>query len=119
MTFDATRSVPEADRQFYAREYARPGHMKAGVEVFRAFPTDAKDFAEFAQTKLSMPLLVLSGERPAGRSSSSRARSSFPIDRFALGLAESLASHGPRSVCVLPIKCSAWRVAIVSQATYV
>ncbi len=55
MTFDATRSVPEADRQFYAREYARPGHMKAGVEVFRAFPTDAKDFAEFAMTKLSMP----------------------------------------------------------------
>ena len=31
---DATKSVPEADRQFYAKEYARPGHMKAGMEVF-------------------------------------------------------------------------------------
>ncbi|MBN8993336.1 MAG: alpha/beta hydrolase [Rhizobiales bacterium] len=63
---DPTRSVPEADRKFYAKEYARPGHMKAGMEVFRAFPTDAKDFAEFARTKLSMPLLVLSGEKAGG-----------------------------------------------------
>src|SRR6478736_6286505 len=35
---DATKSVPEADRKFYAKEYARPGNMKAGMEVFRAFP---------------------------------------------------------------------------------
>ena len=40
--------------------------MKAGMEVFRAFPTDAKDFAELAKTKLSMPLLVLSGEKAGG-----------------------------------------------------
>ena len=63
---DAAKSVPEADRQFYAKEYARPGHMKAGMEVFRAFPGDAEDFAGFAKTKLSMPLLVLSGEKAGG-----------------------------------------------------
>jgi pimeloyl-ACP methyl ester carboxylesterase len=63
---DRTRSVPEADRMFYANEYARPGHMKAGMEVFRAFPRDAEDFAGFAKTKLSMPLLVLSGEKAGG-----------------------------------------------------
>jgi pimeloyl-ACP methyl ester carboxylesterase len=63
---DPTKSVSEADRQFYAKEYARPGHMKAGMEVFRAFPTDAKDFAELARTKLPMPLLVLSGEKAGG-----------------------------------------------------
>jgi pimeloyl-ACP methyl ester carboxylesterase len=63
---DATKSVPEADRQFYAREYARPGHMKAGMEVFRAFPQDATEFAELAKTKLSMPMLVLSGEKAGG-----------------------------------------------------
>jgi pimeloyl-ACP methyl ester carboxylesterase len=63
---DRTRSVPEADRMFYANEYARPGHMKAGMEVFRAFPKDAEDFAGFAKTKLSMPLLVLSGEKAGG-----------------------------------------------------
>jgi pimeloyl-ACP methyl ester carboxylesterase len=63
---DATKSVPEADREFYAKEYARPGHMKAGMEVFRAFPKDAEDFALFAKTKLQMPLLVMSGEKAGG-----------------------------------------------------
>ena len=63
---DATKSVPEADRQFYAKEYARPGHMKAGMEVFRAFPQDAVEFADLAKTKLPMPMLVLSGEKAGG-----------------------------------------------------
>jgi pimeloyl-ACP methyl ester carboxylesterase len=63
---DPAKSVSEADRKFYANEYARPGHMKAGMEVFRAFPKDAEDFAGFAKTKLSMPMLVLSGEKAGG-----------------------------------------------------
>jgi pimeloyl-ACP methyl ester carboxylesterase len=63
---DRTKSVSEADRIFYANEYARPGHVKAGMEVFRAFPKDADDFAGFAKTKLPMPLLVLSGEKAGG-----------------------------------------------------
>jgi pimeloyl-ACP methyl ester carboxylesterase len=63
---DPAKSVSEADRQFYANEYAKPGHMKAGMEVFRAFPKDAEDFAGFAKTKLPMPLLVLSGEKAGG-----------------------------------------------------
>ena len=64
---DPAKSVPEADRQFYAKAYAQPGHMKAGMEVFRAFPEDAEDFAGFAKTKLTMPMLVLSGEKAGGR----------------------------------------------------
>ena len=40
--------------------------MKAGMEVFRAFPQDAEEFAELAKTKLSMPMLVLSGEKAGG-----------------------------------------------------
>ena len=63
---DGTKSVSEADRKLYAGEYAKPGHMKAGMEVFKAFPTDAKDFADFAKAKLQMPLLVLSGEKAGG-----------------------------------------------------
>jgi pimeloyl-ACP methyl ester carboxylesterase len=63
---DPTRSVPEADRRFYARSYAQPGAMRAGFEVFRAFEQDAKDFAEFAQNKLTMPMLVLAGEKASG-----------------------------------------------------
>src|ERR1700752_3424810 len=64
---DPKHSVPEADRQFYAAAYAQPGAMRAGFEVFRAFEQDAKDFAQFAQTKLTMPMLVLTGEKASGQ----------------------------------------------------
>ena len=64
---DRTHSVPEADRQFYAAEYAKAGGMRAGFEYFRNFEQDAKDFAGFAQTKLTMPMLVLAGERASGQ----------------------------------------------------
>src|SRR6202158_4647475 len=63
---DPAKSVPEADREFYAGEYAQPGHMAAGMEVFRGFAKDAEDFAGFAKTRLSMPMLVLSGEKAGG-----------------------------------------------------
>jgi pimeloyl-ACP methyl ester carboxylesterase len=63
---DPSHSVSEQDRQFYAAAYAQPGAMKAGFEVFRAFEQDAKDFAEFARTKLKMPMLVLTGEKASG-----------------------------------------------------
>ena len=64
---DPSRSLPEADRKFYAKEYAKPGHVKAGMETFRAFEQDAKDFAQFAKTPLTMPMLVLSGEKAGGQ----------------------------------------------------
>ena len=63
---DTARSVSEADRRFYAAAYAQPGGMKAGFEVFRAFEQDAADFAGFAKTKLTMPMLVLAGEKASG-----------------------------------------------------
>ena len=63
---DPTKSVPEKDREFYAKAYAQPGRMAAGMEVFRAFPEDAEDFAGFAKTGLTMPMLVLSGEKAGG-----------------------------------------------------
>jgi pimeloyl-ACP methyl ester carboxylesterase len=63
---DPKHSVSEADRRFYAAAYAQPGAMRAGFEVFRAFEQDAKDFAELAQTKLTMPMLVLTGEKASG-----------------------------------------------------
>jgi len=63
---DRKRSIPEADRQVYAASYAQPGHMRAGMEVFRAFAEDAEDFARFGKTRLQMPMLVLSGEKAGG-----------------------------------------------------
>jgi pimeloyl-ACP methyl ester carboxylesterase len=63
---DRNHSVPEADRKFYAKAYAQPGAMPAGFEVFHAFEQDAKDFAEFSKNKLTMPMLVLTGEKASG-----------------------------------------------------
>jgi pimeloyl-ACP methyl ester carboxylesterase len=63
---DPAHSVPERDRRFYAKAYARPGGMRAGFEYFRAFEKDAEEFAAFAKTRLKMPMLVLSGEKAGG-----------------------------------------------------
>ena len=63
---DRTHSVPEHDRRIYAQAYAKPGHMRAGFEVFKAFEKDAADFAEYAKTPLPMPMLVLTGEKASG-----------------------------------------------------
>ena len=63
---DRTKSVSERDRRFYARAYAQPGAMAAGFEVFKAFEQDAMDFQELSKSKLTMPMLVLSGEKASG-----------------------------------------------------
>jgi pimeloyl-ACP methyl ester carboxylesterase len=63
---DPKRSVSEADRRMYARAYAQAGGMRAGFEYFRNFEQDAEDFAKMAATPLSMPFLVLSGEKGGG-----------------------------------------------------
>src|SRR5712671_5534317 len=60
-------SVPETDRAFYAKEYAKPDHMRAGFEYFKAFEQDAKDFTEFSKAPLTVPMLVLSGEKAGGQ----------------------------------------------------
>ena len=63
---DRRRSVPEADRRLYAKAYTQPGAMRAGFEYFRSFERDAVDFATLGRTKLTMPMLVLSGEKAGG-----------------------------------------------------
>lgn len=63
---DPRHSVSEADRQRYTAEYSRPGRMRAGWAYFAAFPQSAKDFAQLAQTKLTMPVLSIAGDRSAG-----------------------------------------------------
>lgn len=64
---DPAHSIPESDRVYYAKVYAKPGRMRASFEVFHAFPQDAVDFAQFAKTPLTMPMLVLTGEKASGQ----------------------------------------------------
>jgi pimeloyl-ACP methyl ester carboxylesterase len=63
---DPGKSVPEADRKIYAAEYARPDHIRAGMEYFRALEQDGREFHEYAAKPLTMPMLVLSGEKGSG-----------------------------------------------------
>jgi pimeloyl-ACP methyl ester carboxylesterase len=63
---DRTRSVSEADRRLYAAAYAQPDGMRSGFGYFRTFEQDAADFQGFAQTKLTMPMLILTGEKASG-----------------------------------------------------
>jgi pimeloyl-ACP methyl ester carboxylesterase len=63
---DKTRSIPEADRKAYTVAYSRPGRMRAGWAYFVSFQQAAKDFAQLSQTKLTMPVLVIGGEKALG-----------------------------------------------------
>ncbi|MFZ0523234.1 MAG: alpha/beta hydrolase [Candidatus Acidiferrales bacterium] len=63
---DKTRSIPEADRRAYIAAYARPGRMHAGWAYFVSFQQAAKDFAQFSQTKLTMPVLSIGGAKSLG-----------------------------------------------------
>jgi pimeloyl-ACP methyl ester carboxylesterase len=63
---DKDHSVPEADRKAYAAAYARPGRMHAGWAYFVSFQQAAKDFAQLSQTKLTMPVLTIGGDKSLG-----------------------------------------------------
>ena len=64
---DKTHSLPEADRAAYAAAYARPGRMRAGWAYFVSFQQAATDFAQLSQTKLTMPVLAIGGEKANGK----------------------------------------------------
>jgi pimeloyl-ACP methyl ester carboxylesterase len=63
---DKNHSIPEEARQSYAAAYARPGRMRAGWAYFVSFMQAAREFAELSQSKLTMPVLAIGGERANG-----------------------------------------------------
>jgi pimeloyl-ACP methyl ester carboxylesterase len=63
---DPAKSIPEADRKVYAAEYARPNHVHAGMEWFRMIDEDAREFHAYAAKPLTIPMLVLAGEKGSG-----------------------------------------------------
>jgi pimeloyl-ACP methyl ester carboxylesterase len=56
----------EATRAYYASQYAQPGAMRAGFAQFTAFAQDAEDNKIFQQTKLTVPVLAIGGEKSFG-----------------------------------------------------
>jgi pimeloyl-ACP methyl ester carboxylesterase len=97
---DPRRSVPETDRRLYAKAYAQPGAMRAGFEYFRAFERDAEDFALLARARLSMPMLVLSGEKAGGPFLIEQAKlvGSDVTGRIIPGVGHWLMEEAPRAV---------------------
>ncbi len=63
---DKTRSLPLADREAYIAAYSRPGRMRSAWGYFVSFPQAAKDFATLSQTKLTMPVLAIGGDKSLG-----------------------------------------------------
>lgn len=59
-------AVADEDIAVYARAYAAPGGLRAGFELYRAFPEDEKRFREFMKRKLPMPVLALAGDKSNG-----------------------------------------------------
>jgi len=63
---DRARSLPEADRKAYTAAYSKPGRKRAAWTYFASWPQLAKDFAQLSQTKLTMPVLSVGGEKSLG-----------------------------------------------------
>jgi pimeloyl-ACP methyl ester carboxylesterase len=63
---DKTRSLPEGDRKAYTEAYSKPERMRAAWTYFASWPQLAKDFAQLSQTKLTMPVLSIGGEKSLG-----------------------------------------------------
>ena len=63
---DKAHSIPEADRKAYTAAYAKLGRMRAGWAYFASWPQLAKDFAQLSQTKLTIPVLSIGGDRSLG-----------------------------------------------------
>jgi pimeloyl-ACP methyl ester carboxylesterase len=71
---DKAHSIPEANRKAYAAAYARPGRMHAGWAYFVSFLQAAKDFAQLSQTKLTMPVLTIGGDKSLGEALGQQAK---------------------------------------------
>ena len=61
MRGSTTRRFTGADIDQYVRAYAAPGAMRAGFELYRAFPEDVRDNKALMRARLEMPVLAMGG----------------------------------------------------------
>ncbi|MGA9476036.1 MAG: alpha/beta hydrolase [Terriglobales bacterium] len=71
---DKNRSLPQADREAYIAAYSRPGRMHAGWAYFVSFLQAARDFHQLSQTKLTMPVLTIGGDKSLGQALGEQAK---------------------------------------------
>ena len=58
--------IDEGTRRHYAKLYAQPGAMRASFAQFQSIRKDAEDNAVSMNTKLTMPVLAIGGEKSFG-----------------------------------------------------
>ncbi|MGB6678676.1 MAG: alpha/beta hydrolase [Terriglobales bacterium] len=80
----------DADVARYARAYAAPEHLRAALEIYRAFPANEK-FNAAQQSATGLPLVLAPGENS-------------PFEKLMPGFAEALRAHGCSNVKVEVIK---------------
>jgi len=71
---DKNRSLQQADREAYIAAYSRPGRMHAGWAYFVSFLQAARDFHQLSQTKLTMPVLTIGGDKSLGQALGEQAK---------------------------------------------
>ena len=87
----------DADIARYAKSYAAPEHLRAALEIYRAFPADEK-FDAGKQSVITVPLVLAPGENS-------------PFEKLMPSLADALRAHGCSNVKVEVIKNSVHYVA--------
>jgi pimeloyl-ACP methyl ester carboxylesterase len=87
----------DADAARYARAYATPGHLRALLEIYRAFPANEK-FNAAQRTAMSLPLVLAPGENS-------------PFEKLMPSFAEALRDHGCANVKIEVIENSVHYVA--------
>jgi pimeloyl-ACP methyl ester carboxylesterase len=87
----------DADVARYARAYAAPDHLRAALEIYRAFPANEK-FNAAQRSAISVPLVLAPGENS-------------PFEKLMPSFAEALRDHGCAHVKIEVIKNSVHYVA--------
>ena len=87
----------DADVVRYAQAYAAPGHLRALLEIYRAFPANEK-FNAAQQSAISVPVVLAPAENS-------------PFEKLMPNIAEALRAHGCANVKVEVVKNSVHYVA--------
>jgi pimeloyl-ACP methyl ester carboxylesterase len=87
----------DADVAHYAESYAAPAHLRAALEIYRAFPANEK-FNAAQRSAISLPLVLAPGENS-------------PFEKLMPSYAEALRDHGCANVKIEVIKNSVHYVA--------
>jgi pimeloyl-ACP methyl ester carboxylesterase len=82
----------DADVARYAKSYAAPGHLRAALEIYRAFPANEK-FNAAQQSVITVPLVLAPGENS-------------PFEKLMPSFADALRAHGCANVKIEVIKNS-------------